>query len=143
MMERSEYQPKPENVPREKPAMAEELATLRELVANLRGQLEEAVRERGQARDQLAALRAKFEADRDTALDAEQAVSCQVVPPARAPLPPRHRMPGRFLAVPPRVLCLNAAVDSLSSPTWTWVVLTWWHASLLLPRLIHPVAERH
>ena len=39
MMERSAYKPKPENAPREKPAMAEELATLRELVANLRGQL--------------------------------------------------------------------------------------------------------
>ena len=73
MMERGEYKPKPENAPREKPA--EELATLRELVANLRGQLEEALRERDQARDQLAALRAKFEAGRDTALDPEQAVS--------------------------------------------------------------------
>jgi predicted nuclease with TOPRIM domain len=75
MMERGEYKPKPENAPREKTAMAEELATLRELVANLRGKLEEAVRERDQARDQLAALRAKFEADRDTALDPDQAVS--------------------------------------------------------------------
>jgi predicted nuclease with TOPRIM domain len=74
-MERGEYKPKPENAAREKPAMTEELATLRELVANLRGQLEEAVRERDQARDQLAALRAKFEADRDTALDPKQAVS--------------------------------------------------------------------
>jgi hypothetical protein len=75
MMECGEYKPKPENAPREKPTMAEELATLRELVANLRGQLEEAVRERDQARDQLAALRAKFEADRVTALDPNQAVS--------------------------------------------------------------------
>jgi hypothetical protein len=33
MIERGEYKPKPENAPREKPAMAEELATLRELVA--------------------------------------------------------------------------------------------------------------
>jgi DNA gyrase/topoisomerase IV subunit A len=74
-MERGEYKPKPENAAREKPAMTEELATLRELVANLRGQLEEAVRERDQARDQLAALRAKFEDDRDTALDPKQAVS--------------------------------------------------------------------
>ena len=75
MMECGEYKPKPENAPRDKPSSAGELATLRELVANLRGQLEEALRERDQARDQLAALRAKFEADRDTALDPEQAVS--------------------------------------------------------------------
>ena len=33
MMERSEYKPKPENAPREKPAMAKELATLRAALA--------------------------------------------------------------------------------------------------------------
>ena len=75
MMERGEYKLKPENARREKPSIAGELATLRDLVANLRGQLEEALRERDQARDQLAALRVKFEADRDTALDPEQAIS--------------------------------------------------------------------
>ena len=53
-MENGDYKPKPDKVsPREKPTLLEENKTLKDLVTDLQGQLEEAQQERDAARDQL------------------------------------------------------------------------------------------